>query len=234
MTTIIENIKKIAPVAAAVLLVMLLIAAIADPTFSWLAALRGKELVSLTGVETPVMIEIGTSENGEFEPFDMGKIDVEDPSGYKEYVFCVYSEKGSGIIYDLYLAHTTNIGFRYSLFPAIVVGSPAGADITYLGQSYTKGSEITGSYLNETGSDGLAKTDDQYYVRTYGTYDTVQKYGVPLYWKTDSHLSLDTTITVDGKEYDCRYYILRVSWDTDVLKLNRKETDMFYIMAQSV
>lgn len=227
----------ILPVMAAAAMVLLILLII-DPAFSWLGLVSGKGLATVTRVETPVLIEIGTSDEGRFEPFDMGKIDVENNElHYQEYVFCVYSKMDPTLEYGLYLAHTTNIGFEYTLYRADQDGE-SGVIVEYLDEEYTKGTELTGKYLNlEPGSDLLAKTDDQYYLRTYGSYDNVQEYGVPLYWESDDTMCLsdgDDTVTIEETDYQCDYYILRVSWDPEKVVFNRKETDMVYIMAQSV
>lgn len=223
-------------------LVCLLLLAAAIPTLSWLSSISKKGLVTLTRVEAPISIEIGTSNEGEFAYLDLGKIDVETSQSYREYVFNVWTKCDETIDYYLYLAHTTNIGFEYTLYEASEYTS--GTKITYLGEDYTKGTQVTGAYFNEkqdsvTGEEGLGKTyadNDEYYIGTYRDYTNVQKYGIPLYWKSTNSYRLNDDserVSVDGTEYHSNYYVLRVSWDPEVVKFNRKETDMIYFMVRS-
>lgn len=222
------------------LLVVLVFLNLAIPSFSWLSiATKQKEIDALTKIEAPLDITIGTKSNGEFTPFDLGKIDVEATPKYREYVFCVWSTSDN-IEYYTYFAHTTNIGLKFHLYEAKVFETgvdSAQSKVTYLGVDYSRGDEIAGGYLNPKSSDNTkAEFDDMYYRATYGHYQNVDQYGIPLYWKSESTTAITSDsehITVDGDEVNCNYYVLRVDWDSDEIEFNRKETDMFYIMVSS-
>lgn len=228
-----------------ILLVTILSIQFLVPTVSaWLASLTNKGIVTVAKLETPTSIEIGTSDDGKFTSLDLGKIDVENKSApkYREYVFCVWTKTTFPMGFNFYFAHTTNIGFEYSIYEASHLSSSTGSDIEYLGEYYSKGEQVSGDYLNLDHDDStLADEDDYYFVGTYADYTNVQKYGRPLYWRADDvyQLSSDSDkVTVIDEEdvehsYNCQYFIIRVSWDNDDIQFNRKETDMIYFMAQS-
>ena len=160
----------------------------------------------------------------------LGNIDVSETSNYKDVVFCVYSEK-PGIKYYLQLAHTTNIGFNYEIYTSEL--SPEDGKLSYLGKNYKMGELLEGAYLNkESGTNYATKT---YHGITYPnssgnqsvSYDNVQKFAEPLYWKSTNEEVLPEK--KDDTGYYVNYYILRIKWDENVN--NNKETDMIYIMA---
>lgn len=186
----------------------------------------------MTGLETPVDIVISTSKDTEtFESFDLGKIDVESTESPRRYVFCVRSNTPNFETFSVTLAYTTNIGFSYTLYHA---APDDGGDVTYLGSNYRMGAAVEGEFLNPDGEDptlGEGDPEDRYFKSTYGEYREVQKYGVPLYWKTTERMTV-TVEEIDGHPVSYHYFILEVSWEDDTL-FNRKETDMLYIKASS-
>ena len=98
---------------------------------------------------------------------------------YEDVVFCVYSQ-GANEKYYLQLAHTTNIGFQYTIYKASVQSD---GEISYLGNKYSRGEALAGKYLN-VDSDSKYATN-QYHETTYGNYDKVQQSAEPLYWRSD-------------------------------------------------
>ena len=139
---------------------------------------------------------------------------------YKDIVFCVYSTKPDQS-YNIQLAHTTNIGFTYTIYKASL--APSDGEVSYLKERYKKGNELAGNYLNK-GGNGYAT--NKYHETTYATYTKVQAAAEPLYWRTTNKETLPGS--VHNGNY-INYYILHISWDKDVQ--DNKETDMVYLMA---
>lgn len=206
----------VAVVAAALALVVL-------PVFAWLYMQRSME--TITKVNMPYALLIGAGDAKPIQQLQLSNIDV-SASKSKDVVFCVYSEKKSKS-YDLQLAHTTNIGFKYEIYKASRPAAGASAEnvVSYLGKQYKKGNLLVGSYLNKDGnSDNATNT---YHGITYGEYSSVQKSAEPLYWKTTNQETLPEK--KDDTTYYVNYYILHIFWDENVQ--NNKETDMIYLMA---
>ena len=212
--------RAIAAVAVAALALVVL------PVFAWLYMQRSME--TITKVNMPYALLIGAGDAKPIQQLQLSNIDV-SASKSKDVVFCVYSEKKSKS-YDLQLAHTTNIGFKYEIYKASRPAAGASAEnvVSYLGKQYKKGNLLVGSYLNKDGnSDNATNT---YHGITYGEYSSVQKSAEPLYWKTTSQEKLpDERQTPDKNGNYVNYYILHITWDETVQ--NNKETDMIYIMA---
>lgn len=209
--------RAIAAVAVAALALVVL------PVFAWLYMQRSME--TITKVNMPYALLIGAGDAKPIQQLQLSNIDV-SASKSKDVVFCVYSEKKSKS-YDLQLAHTTNIGFKYEIYKASRPAAGASAEnvVSYLGKQYKKGNLLVGSYLNKDGnSDNATNT---YHGITYGEYSSVQKSAEPLYWKTTNQETLPEK--QDDTTYYVNYYILRILWDENVQ--NNKETDMIYLMA---
>lgn len=212
--------RAIAAVAAAALALVVL------PVFAWLYMQRSME--TITKVNMPYALLIGAGDAKPIQQLQLSNIDVSGTQKYKDVVFCVYSEKPSKS-YDLQLAHTTNIGFKYEIYKASrpEADAPTGDVVSYLGKQYIKGNPLTGNYLNKDENSDYAT--DEYHGITYDKYDKthVQKSAEPLYWKTTSQETFPKE--KDDTTYYVNYYILRISWDENVQ--NNKETDMIYLMA---
>lgn len=209
--------RAIAAVAVAALALVVL------PVFAWLYMQRSME--TITKVNMPYALLIGAGDAKPIQQLQLSNIDV-SASKSKDVVFCVYSEKKSKS-YDLQLAHTTNIGFKYEIYRASRSAADASAAdvVSYLGKQYKKENPLAGSYLNkDESSDNATNT---YHEITYGKYDNVQKSAEPLYWKTTNQETLPEK--QDDTTYYVNYYILRILWDENVQ--NNKETDMIYLMA---
>lgn len=119
--------KKIQLLAAIVLTSLLIIIL---PTYAWFFHTR--EMSVSTRIDSPATLEIKSGGHpGEEQAiinFELSDIDTENKTYdyyteggvtyyYKDFVFCV---KGRSIsTYDLQLAHTTNIAFKYQIFSAV-------------------------------------------------------------------------------------------------------------------
>lgn len=194
---------------------------LAVPVLAWLYMQRSME--TITKIKKPEILSIKAGDMQDIEQLELGTIDVSGDQRSKDVVFCVYSAE-AGKSYYLQLAHTTNIGFTYSIYKASAPNE--GSDITYLGKQYKKGDLLPGRYLNRD-DDGKHATKD-YHATTYGKYDKVQQAAEPLYWKSDARETLPDTKNAN-EDFYVNYYILHISWDETVQ--NNKETDMIYLMA---
>ena len=116
---------------------------LAVPVLAWLYMQRSME--TITEIKKPDILSIKAGDMQDIEQLELGTIDVSGDQKTKDVVFCVYSAE-PGKSYDLQLAHTTNIGFTYSIYKS---SSPTeGGDITYLGKQYKIGELLHGEYLN--------------------------------------------------------------------------------------
>lgn len=195
---------------------------LAVPVLAWLYMQRSME--TITEIKKPEILSIKAGDMQDIEKLELGTIDVSGDQKSKDVVFCVYSAE-AGKRYYLQLAHTTNIGFTYSIYKS----SPPtkGGDITYLGKQYQLGDLLPGRYLNLAGDQKHATKD--YHATTYREYGKVQQAAEPLYWKSNVQEKLPDTQQDATGEFYVNYYILRISWDGTVQ--NNKETDMIYLMA---
>lgn len=195
---------------------------LAVPVLAWLYMQRSME--TITEIKKPEILSIKAGDMQDIEQLELGTIDVSGDQTSKDVVFCVYSAE-PGKSYYLQLAHTTNIGFRYSIYKA---SAPTkNGDITYLGKQYQQKEQLSGGYLNRA-DDGKHATKD-YHKTTYGEYGKVQQAAEPLYWKSNVQEKLPDTQQDATEEFYVNYYILHISWDKTVQ--NNKETDMIYLMA---
>ena len=195
---------------------------LAVPVLAWLYMQRSME--TITEIKKPEILSIKAGDMRDIEQLELGTIDVSGDQRSKDVVFCVYSAE-AGKKYYLQLAHTTNIGFTYSIYKASAPNE--GSDITYLGKQYQQRDLLSGRYLNL--ADDRKHATKDYHATTYGAYDKVQQAAEPLYWKSDAQEKLPEAQQDATGEFYVNYYILRISWDGTVQ--NNKETDMIYLMA---
>lgn len=207
--------RAIWAVASAVLVLL------AVPVLAWLYMQRSME--TITEIKKPEILSIKAGDMQDIEKLELGTIDVSGDQKTKDVVFCVYSAE-PGKSYYLQLAHTTNIGFTYSIYKS---SSPTeGGDITYLGKQYQEGEPLSGGYLNLDADQKHATKACHNF--TYGGYDQVQQAAEPLYWKSKVQEKLPEAKNANDEFY-VNYYILHISWNETVQ--NNKETDMIYLMA---
>lgn len=212
--------------------VVALVALVAIPTYAWLT--YQKTLKTVTEVNVPNELRIGAGHLQAVTELDLSNIDVSGPAQSFDLVFCVHSNGTNFRDYILQLAHTTNIGFTYTIYPAMKGIVEGKSTLTYLGNTYSfdpTGASLSGGYLNQDGT--LAQSSGFYHKKTYadlnnsgGTYDSVHKNAEPLYWKSNQI----KPGSADRNQID--YYVLHISWDSTVQ--NDKETDLVYLMAESV
>lgn len=188
---LVRRLLLLALVAAAVL-------AAAVGSLAWLRYTRS--LQTYTKVQVPVLTIVGKDPSSMI--IDLGDIDVEDGSFSKQYEFGIQSTMDTK--YWLQLAHTTNIGLRFSIYTADA--------------SFNKGAALSGSYLN-LNTDDPPLADNTYHEKTYGQYTIVQKNAEPLYWQS---------YQMDIEKANPQHFILEISWDSIE---NNKETDMVYLTA---
>ena len=188
------------------------------PVLAWFYRQRSME--TMTQINLPYALRIGAGNTQPIQQLELSNIDVSKKK-YEDVVFCVYSQ-GANEKYYLQLAHTTNIGFRYTIYKASVQQDGA---ISYLGNQYSQGDALTGKYLNVDSAGKYAT--DQYHETTYGNYAKVQQSAEPLYWRSDGRETLPGEANANALYVN--YYILHISWDDTVQ--NNKETDMIYLMA---
>ena len=188
------------------------------PVLAWFYRQRSME--TMTQINLPYALRIGAGNTQPIQQLELSNIDVSKKK-YEDVVFCVYSQ-GANEKYYLQLAHTTNIGFQYTIYKASV---NQGGEISYLGNQYSRGEALAGKYLNVDAAGKYAT--NQYHEITYENYDEVQQSAEPLYWRSDKRETLPEEAN-DNALY-VNYYILHISWDDTVQ--NNKETDMIYLMA---
>ena len=188
------------------------------PVLAWFYRQRSME--TMTQINLPYALRIGAGNTQPIQQLELSNIDVSKKK-YEDVVFCVYSQ-GANEKYYLQLAHTTNIGFHYTIYKASVQQDGA---ISYLGNQYSQGAELAGKYLNVDSAGKYAT--NRYHKTTYRDYDKVQQSAEPLYWRSDEQETLPGEANANALYVN--YYILHISWDETVQ--NNKETDMVYLMA---
>ena len=197
----------------ALALALVILAAAALGTLAWMRYARSLQL--MTKISLPILTIQGSP--GSSMAMDLGDIDVES-GNIRSYVFGIKSSQATS--YRLQLAHTTNIPFTYTIYPANL-DSGEHSCIEY-GTSFYYSDSLDGAYLNDVkgGSRLVAETGSgaELHQKTYNDYSPVQTYAEPLYWQSTASLSITPNV-ID-------YYVLVVSWES--LK-NNKETDMVYL-----
>ena len=192
-------------------LVLVTLASAAVGTLGWLRFSRS--LQTITQIQIPVLSIHGSAQD--ILAMNLGDIDVTTGT-QREYVFGIKSDQDAQ--YQLQLAHTTNIPFTYTIYPAAESNSPPdGLYMVESGKYYSYDTPLSGGYLNMR--NGIAT--NQYHADTYGSYseEHVQERAQPLYWQ-----SADFTFIPSNQ---INYYVLVVSWNPPLK--NDKETDMVYL-----
>ena len=240
-----DKAQKIQLIAALIMTVLLIISM---PTFAWF--LYHNEMAVSTKIDSPATLEIKSGGHpGEEQAiinFELSDIDTEDSTYnhytkdgvtyyYKDFVFCVKGKSLSS--YDLQLAHTTNIAFKYEIYSA-------NGDILYMpkdnnaanSQRYrlariktdTNGDAVLdnndeaiyedydvpldGEYANATIVGNRVVVNDSLKGRSYdvGTNgDNVQQYANPAYW-IKRGIVVHSIQKQDGGF--THPYVLRISW----------------------
>lgn len=222
-------------------------------SLAWLNHTRS--LVTATEVHVPALwIDDIHGANA----MNLGEIDVQKTEDYttdkkpcRRYVFAVCSSTSDP--FRIQLAYTTNIPFGYKLYPSVEGTTKEGSFVmvnTSDGPYYYTYSEPL-SALNDRmpvqNHNETYKTiiQEQNGTETSCIYDNVHSAAKPLYWISgDQKLAADNSDTEGAQEVKkyvvhkddtspyIRYYVLEISWDSSLI--NNKETDLVYLMAESV
>lgn len=218
---------------AALMVVVALICVLVVPVTAWFYYYRS--IQTITKINAPNALVIGSGNAKDITQLELADIDVSKEPKYKDVVFCVYSNRPMD--YHMQLAHTTNIGFTYTIYPATKTKTVGNILITYNDDDFyfDDSTAVSGGYLNQNASTNIAESTGVYHDKTYdglndtaNVYNNVQKNAEPLYWKTSAPRSLEYDIETG---YYINYYVLRISWDSSIQ--NNKETDMVYLMAEA-
>ena len=231
-----------------VILLIAVLAIAAGITLAWF--FNQRSLKTAASLISPYTLRIGAGSNESIEQLDMGNIDVSSAPGHKDYVICVYGNPS--VPYIMQLAHTTNIGFDYSVYYAGVPSDtkPSSGDFAEYTDMWNKvhyfpvvpGNEVrkttdektilmdSSNYINN--NNGIADntltfketTSEDVTKGSYDNSDNVQKNASALYMQSDTVYPTETEN--DYGEF-IHYYIVRVSWRADIK--NDKETDIVYI-----
>lgn len=175
-------------------------------TLAWFSYIRKIQTVTL--IDVPEIYIEGPQGEGS-ELIELGDIDVTNGTS-REYVFRIVTIPGNK--YRLQFAHTTNVPFTYTIYPASKSGY--GNSIVTGGETfyYDANTRLAGAYLDQNGDRSVT------HAVTYGnSTNQVHKDAEPRYWQSE-------TVT-QSERYT--YYVLRVSWEVGLK--NNKETDMVYM-----
>ena len=227
-----HSLRKRGGVAVALLLLLSL--GCIPPVLDWFK--NQKSLQTVTLIRDPNALVIGAGNAQAIKELELGNIDVTVQPRYRDVVFCIYSRSSNP--YLLQFAHTTNIDFQYTVFPAQKGEGGGSSRIDYLGNQYTfdTGKTLSGGYLNRNEGTGLAFETGTYHKKTYATddalgaaYINVQSNAEPLYCRSADSIAFPAERNEEG--YYINYYVLRVSWGESLV--NNKETDMVYLMVET-
>lgn len=221
--------KKLIISVAAILAVSALIAGL---TYAWFY--NQTDMATLMKISPPSNISILGPNGSELDSLDLNYTsDDKDVSGKVTVrrVICVQSEKDVVHHYKLEIVHTTNLkGLTFNLYPVSENGNQT---VTDGGYSYKYDDTIiSGQYINQAdnGTADYRYANDAQHNTNYNEYSYVQSHAEPLYWLVNTSLApkTDEQVTVEGKTYNRTYYVCEVSWTETT-----KETDIFYILAQT-
>lgn len=115
-----------------------------------------------------------------------------------------------------------NAGTKYYKYGSQLTGEPiVGGEEQYPNGKYKNPGE--GKLAN-------GNSDNYYYKETYNTYSEVEAHAVPSYWQAQRVPISDNDTVVANKKPFCRYFILRITWNSNEQAANAtKESDMVYL-----
>ena len=192
-------------------------------------------------VAQPSTLAIKGPNETTIEQIDLSTVDLQDASQKASFVFCV---AGSGINnYKLELAYTTNVPFTYTVRRTTQSTEKPAAGTETL--TYTDGTNAIyyyavnesdkltgGTYINLNTADNTAIQDStntaDRHQSAYGEYprDNVQIYAEPVYC-----LYNDLAVQNHTANGFVDYYILELTWSSEVSTTYQKETDLVYLLA---
>jgi len=240
--------KKLQAIIASVITLVLLVSL---PVYAWFAL--GGKMEAFTKIKEPENLDIRAGHYDAVQYFSLNDIDIESiATGTPHRVVFSVNAGDYKIPYQIQLAHTTNIPFKYKIYRASEsTTAPNGTYVTYVSEPlkeqgetdytfyYSMGTEIE---LEAKNPDPDSKTNygrqlaignGDYYNDTYDSSDEPEIYAVPIYEQSG--------IITDDPNSDHDYFILEISWDNTVAEggnfadwnaaKNQKETDMIYLTA---
>ena len=202
---------------------------VSNKTLSTAGKMAGPQEIKITGPNETSMAEIDLSYNAdELQSHEVGL----------ERTFSVVS----GSEFYLYLARTTNIpSLNIELHRVSVADAPSGDTVTVYDDNgaahYWKRTgdnlynETSGSFINRSAGGAMLGSDTGNQI--FGGYSSVQGNAIPLYWRSNDKISVDSIESAkytdsDGNKLRVTNFIIDVSW-TDA----NKETDVLYLIAES-
>lgn len=236
--------------AAAIVLVLAVVFGLfAAPTASWFFLSRN--VAAVAEIDNPTSIYITAGNREDVTYLDMSSIDLEVTPREKYFVFSV---GGLGLSsYQLQLAYTNNNQFSYELYHAVEVSESDTHKVAYLTHNdppswkyyaidpdsdpdSSESAAIAGHFLNLDGSSGDIRAGNGKHEDTYDSYSSVHPYAEPLYWQTNSPISVRSNGSIIHPDPDdpskfCDYYIIKVTWPKG--RTNDRETDLLYISASA-
>ena len=239
-----QNLNKMQKIQAILASVVSIVFLIEIPVYAWFA-LSSNKAETMTKIQEPKNLDICAGNAESIEYFDLNDINIEEitDDSPKRYVFCVITGSNK-TLYDIQIAHTTNIPFTYSLYRAEEgTASDTGA-VPYTTHDanpqtiYYKsvGEKLELTYPNADTDNipnygrTLGKKDDKYYNLVYSDTDSPEIYAVPKYEQVKELQTIDPN-------HD--FYILELGFEGEDVtgfsqwnnNKNNKETDIIYITA---
>ncbi|MGN1480950.1 hypothetical protein [Porcipelethomonas sp.] len=240
-----QNLNKMQKIQVVLASVITLIFLAEILVYAWFA-LSSNKAETMTKVQEPKNLDIRAGNAESIEYFDLNDINIEEitADSPKCYVFCVVTGS-SKTLYDLQIAHTTNIPFTYTLYRAEVGTEEDANTVPYITHDSTPetiyykrvGEELKLTSLNDDKDNienygrKLGEKNDKYYDLVYNADDSPEIYAVAKY---------EQVTELETKDPDHDFYILELGVETDnsatgFLKWNsnenNKETDIIYITA---
>ena len=245
----IKEMDKTQKIQLFVAFIMTFLLVVSLPTYAWIS--HQNEIAVSTKIDSPATLEIKSGGSlGEEQAiinFELSEIDTEDSSypsyiknnityHYKDFVFSVKGKSLSS--YDLQLAHTTNIAFKYDIYSAVADDN---GDILYMPKDNNADNSqryrlarirtdvngdadtdengkaiyddcsvpLDGAYANATTVGNRVVVNDSLISRSYDTGDNLQQYANPAYW-------IKRGIVVHSIQKQnggfTHFYVLRISW----------------------
>lgn len=230
--------KKMAMIA-----IVLILALVCTGIYAWLYFNR--TLTTYAHVEAPSTLAIMGPNQTTMEALDLSNVDLTNTTYKAQIVFCV---TGSGTQkYKMELAYTTNVPFTYHIYKTTQTSAKPDESADYdnvcvyesaegsFYYPYSAGDLQNGTYINAvSGNNNLAiqrgdagsKHDSAY----DSEYSNVQKHAEPLYYLIKG---------IDAGEPDAAthqfadYYVLELTWDSEIATSYMKETDLVYLLAET-
>lgn len=181
-------------------------------------------IVPVSGTDSSQMIEMDLD-------YDENRGDTTDEDGriHVERYICV---KSTNDVHRLEVVHTTNLqSLNFQIFPA-VRNTPADASSPI---SVVNGTAaILGNYVNQDPSDP-SRAKEEILENYQSTADVADFCAYPLYWlqtgdsRAYTSYPSDEFDPVHNAQFNYTYYCLKIDWLEET-----KETDLFYIMAQTI